>query len=107
MNHEHNLRAGFARADITPRAPALNYRNRLIKLPPPSEPQLECVSAVFEDGERTVALTAVDALCISRDMVLRIREEATQKLSRDLSGLMVAATHSHCRGLHLPIQSQK
>lgn len=94
---ERELVAGFARADITPPEPLANYKGATLELPPEGEPRLECLAAVFAAGERRVGLVVLDTLCVRRELVLRMREEACLRgTGAALSGLIVAATHTHC-----------
>ena len=97
MPERSGLRAGFGRADITPQEPAPNYKGKILQLPPAGEPRLECIAAVVSVGTEMVGLAALDSLCIRRELVLRIREQLrATKGGRDLTRLLIPATHRHC-----------
>jgi len=92
-----HLRIGFARTDITPPNPAPNYRGKILQLPPDGEPRLECIASVISVGQETVSVVSLDALCISRELVLRIRERASLLNGINApTNLVIAATHTHC-----------
>ncbi len=97
MTGERGLMAGFARADITPPVPMANYKGEMLAIPPEGEPCLQCLAAVFAAGEQRVGLVVLDTLCVRRELVLRMREEACLRgTGAALSGLIVSATHTHC-----------
>lgn len=89
--HAAGLRAGLAKVEITPDEPAWmgGYSSR----DHPSEGTFDPLHAralVLDDGERTMALVAVDLIWLPSE---RIPKVAKEKLGVDL--VLMAASHTH------------
>jgi len=55
-------------------------------------------AAVFDDGEKRVALVGIDALMISRAVVLKARAEIEKQCGLPGDAVMIGASHSHSSG---------
>ena len=93
-----SLKAGFADRDITPdigmEMPG-NYGKvygRSVHDP------CKVRAAVFDDGEKRVALVGVDALMVRRETVLAAREAIRERCGIPPGQVMVGASHSHSSG---------
>jgi len=85
------VQAGFAQADITPKAPAdlagyFNRRTSTGVLDP-----LHARAAVLDDGSTRLALVAVDLIGFPLELVNAVRE----RVGGDFPHLLVTATHTH------------
>lgn len=55
-------------------------------------------AAVFDDGEKAVALVGLDALFIRKPSVDRIRAAITERTEIEPDGVLIGASHSHSSG---------
>ncbi len=55
-------------------------------------------ASVFGDGNKRVAIVGVDALCLSRQLVLTCRNAIEKKCGIKGDAIMIAASHSHSSG---------
>lgn len=96
MTHRHRLKIGFGSAEITPNCPMPGYKGNRIQLPPEGEPGLECIAAFINLREELIGLVAIDTPFLSREFILRVREEVRlSEDSRAARAIIIAATHTH------------
>jgi neutral ceramidase len=92
------LTAGFSEADITPspgmEAPGGYGKSYHQHVHDPCKIRV----AVFDDGQRRVAVVGVDALGVHGDMVREARQRIHQRCGIEPAAVMVAASHSHSSG---------
>jgi hypothetical protein len=91
-------RAGFAERDITPDIGMLEShavaRHFFTRFNDPCKLRV----AVFDDGQRKVALIGLDALMIPRSVVLQARVEIEKACGIKPDAVMIGASHSHSSG---------
>jgi hypothetical protein len=91
-----SIRAGFAERDITPalgmEQPGGYGKSFHKTLHDPCKVR----AAVFDDGQKKVALVGTDTLIIPRALVLAARKEIAARCG--ISAVMVGASHSHSSG---------
>jgi len=91
-------KAGYAEADITPdigmEQPG-GYGKAFHKtLHDPCKVR----AAVFDDGQKRVALVGLDLLMIPRDLVLRARTRIQKECGLEPTAILMGASHSHSSG---------
>lgn len=93
-----SLKAGFAEADITPELgmeqPGGYGKSFHTSLHDPCKVR----AAVFDDGQRVVALVGTDTLMIPRHLVLTARAEIKSRCGIPEDSVMIGASHSHSSG---------
>lgn len=92
------LKAGFAEADITPQIgmeqPGGYGKSYHRTIHDPCKVRV----AIFDDGQRCVAIVGLDALGVGGDMVHNVRQAIAAKTPIPASAILVAASHSHSSG---------
>ncbi|MCS7223631.1 MAG: hypothetical protein NZ959_03575 [Armatimonadetes bacterium] len=92
------MRVGFASRDITPEVgapiPGGFFRLTSTGVHDP----LLTTAAVFEDGERTVALVAVDGLFAPTDLMSLARQEIERRFGISAEAVLIGASHTHSGG---------
>ena len=92
------LTAGFAEADITPdpgmEAPGGYGKSYHQTVHDPCKIR----AAVFDDGQRRVAIVGIDAIGVHGEMVQSARAAIEQRCGIEPGAIMVAASHSHSSG---------
>ncbi len=92
------IQAGFSERDISPsigmEEPGGYGKSFHTKFHDPCKVRV----AVFDDGQRRVALVGVDALIVPRPLVEAAREEIRQACGLEPSAVLIGASHSHSSG---------
>ena len=95
---EPTFRAGFAEADITPELgmeqPGGYGKSFHRKLHDPCKVR----AAVFDDGQKRVALVGVDALIVRNWFIEPARKEIEKKTGIPGAAVLIGASHSHSSG---------
>ena len=102
------MKAGFAERDITPET-GMEKPGDLFKRYHDGQVHDSCKvrAAVFDDGERRVALVGIDALKAPRLMVLAAREEIQRRCGIAPQAVLIGASHTHSGGpLGMPLPGQ-
>jgi len=102
------LKAGFAERDVTPET-GMEKPGDLFKRYHDGQVHDPCKvrAAVFDDGERRVAVVGIDALKISRPTVLAAREEIQRRRGIAPQAVLIGASHTHSGGpLGTPLPGQ-
>ncbi len=92
------IQAGFAETDITPRIGMERPGNYFKQFHVAFHDSCKVRAAVFDDGEKAVALVGIDALLIRGPQVEAAREQIFQQLAIEPERILIAATHSHSSG---------
>ena len=95
----HKVKAGFAERDITPKE-GMERPGGYGKAFHKGEPHDRCKvrAAVFDDGERRVALVGVDALMVPRHLVEAARKGIEEKCGIAPEAVLIGASHTHSGG---------
>lgn len=92
------LKVGFAEADITPElgmeAPGGYGKSYHRSVHDPCKVRV----AVFDDGQKRVALVGVDALAVHNEMVANCRAQIEQRCGIPGDAVLIGASHSHSSG---------
>jgi hypothetical protein len=96
--NQPSIKAGFAESDITPEIGMEQpggYSKAFHKtLHDPCKARV----AVFDDGQRRVAIVGLDALIVPRHLVLSVRKEVEQRCGIPANHILINASHSHSSG---------
>jgi len=94
----HPFRAGFAETDITPEPgmekPGGYHKSFMKKTQDPCKVR----AAVFDDGNKRVALVGIDGLIVPRQLVKDARTAIQQKCGIEPGNVLIGASHSHSSG---------
>jgi hypothetical protein len=92
------IKAGFAEADITPdigmEVPGGYGKAFGRSVHDPCKVR----AAVFDDGQRRIALVGVDALVVRRPLVAGARKAIQEKCGISPQNILIGASHSHSSG---------
>ncbi len=92
------MKVGFAETDITPdigmEQPGGYGKSFHRTLHDPCKVR----AAVFDDGQKRVALVGIDALTVRRELVEPVRKEIQQKCGIPFEAILIGASHSHSSG---------
>lgn len=90
-----SIKAGFAEADITPdigmEVPGGYGKAFARSIHDPCKVR----AAVFDDGQRRLALVGVDALIVRRPLVLGARKAIHERCGIAPEAILIGASHSH------------
>ena len=89
------LTVGGAEVDITPDFPLPTYMGGAPRRRSRSDCGLRSNAMVFSCGDHLGAMVVLDATTVDRALVLRLRDEAEDRLGIPGGHIMVGATHSH------------
>ena len=92
------IRAGFAERDITPKLGSERpggYGKSFHRI---FHDACKARAAVFDDGNKAVALVGLDALFIRKPSVDRVRAAVAAQTSIEPEGVLIGASHSHSSG---------
>jgi len=92
------IKAGFAERDITPGIGMEKPGGYGKSYHDVFHDACKVRVAVFDDGQRQVALVGLDSLVVPRSVVLAAREQIEKELSIPGDCVMVGASHSHSSG---------
>lgn len=92
------FKAGFAEEDITPAVGMEMPGNYGKVFHTKFHDPCKVRAAVFDDGNRPVALVGVDALMVPRHLVLEARKQIQEQCGIPPESVMVGASHSHSSG---------
>ncbi len=90
--------AGFAERDITPDIGSEMPGNYLKSFHRSFHDPCKVRAAVFQNGDKRVALVGVDALMIPRPLVLAARRKILEQCGLPPEAVLVGASHSHSSG---------
>src|SRR6266478_6322029 len=92
------IKAGFTERDITPEVgmevPGGYGKSFSKRIHDPCKARI----AVFDDGQKRVALIGIDALGVPRWLVLEARAKIQERCGIPGEAVMIAASHSHSSG---------
>lgn len=89
------LRAGFARADITPQLPTAMAGYYSARLSTETHDPLWCRATVLDDGQQRVAIVALDLISTNDWMTDESRRLIEDQVQIPAANVMISATHSH------------
>ncbi len=98
MENLGNVLAGFSEIDITPENPA---ECELIGFNRPNSTArgvihpLKAQVLIFQSGEQTCCLIAVDSLSFSTALTIRLRDSIAEQLNTHRKNIMVCFSHTH------------
>ena len=97
-DQQQYMLTGFAEADITPdigmEQPGGYGKTFHKTMHDPCKVRV----AVFDDGNKNVAIVGIDALIVPRHLVLSARKKIEQKCNIKGDAVLIAASHSHSAG---------
>lgn len=90
------LRAGAARADVTPeRFPVIANCMFLERMAESAQARLHAKALVLEEGETRVAIVVVDSCMMPRELIDRAKEAAGAQTGIPADRMLISATHTH------------
>lgn len=92
------IKAGFAERDITPEIGMEQPGNYMKQFHKKFHDACKVRAAIFDDGNKRVALVGIDSLIIPRQVVLQARKEIQARCGLAPDAVMIGASHSHSSG---------
>jgi neutral ceramidase len=92
------IKAGFAERDITPALGMEQPGGYGKAFHKEIHDPCKVRASVFDDGVKRVAFVGIDALMVSRDLVLRCRAGIEKSCGIPAGNIMIGASHSHSSG---------
>src|SRR5687767_3765966 len=90
-----SIKAGFAERDITPEIGMEQPGNYMKQFHRSFHDACKVRAAVFDDGNKRVAIVGIDTLMIPRKVVLEARKEIQARCGITPDSVMIGASHSH------------
>lgn len=92
------IKAGFAEGDITPQIGMEQPGNYGKSYHQTFHDPCKIRVAVFNDGDKKVALVGIDALAIYQPLVDKVRKQVSDQCGIAKEAIMIGASHSHSSG---------
>lgn len=90
------LRAGAHAVDITPQnMPIITSGNFLATTAQRIASRLHVRAIAFDDGKTRAVVAVVDSLMLSRELLDRIKEDASRKTGVPVARMLISANHTH------------